>query len=169
MRSHCEDPNDTLAFIKGNASRITTVSLDWVNVAETAFNAMSLNNGVQDGDASNARILTQFMLEKGELNPSLPSPAEALAVMAGSTLLMSAQDSPFYEYFVSSTRQLLSPLTATELLLHDPRSPTNPSFQRQHTSPAVRIWRHRALPTWFPHRPHSGFFHERIRVNILHR
>jgi hypothetical protein len=101
MRSHCEDHDDPLAFIRGNASRVTTVSLDWVNVAETAFNALSLNNGVEDGDASNARILTQFMLSKGELDPSLPSPAEALAVMAGSTLLMSSQDSPFYEYFVS--------------------------------------------------------------------
>jgi hypothetical protein len=102
MRSHCEDANDSLQFIKHNSSRATTISLDWVNVAETAFNALSLNNGVMDGDASNARILTQFMLQDKDLNPNLPSPAEALAVMAGSSLLMSSQDSPFVEFFVGT-------------------------------------------------------------------
>jgi hypothetical protein len=42
------------------------------------------------------------------LNPSLPSPAEALAVMVGCTLLMSAQDSPFVEFW-NYTQTTLSP------------------------------------------------------------
>jgi hypothetical protein len=46
----------------------------------------------------------QFMLQKMELNPALPSPAEALAVMASSTLLMSATDSPFVEFWVRISR-----------------------------------------------------------------
>jgi hypothetical protein len=123
MSSHCEDAADEYAFIKGNSSRETTVSLDWINVAETAFNALSLNNGVVDGDASNARILTQFMLQKGELDPSLPSPAEAIAVLAGSTLLMSSQDSPFVEFYVSildsGTRAML--IKSSELLINNPQ------------------------------------------------
>ena len=103
MASHCDDPNDDMAYIRGNKSRIMTVSSDWFNVASDTMNALSLNNGVTDGDASNARILTQLMLTKKELNPSLPSPAEALAVMTGCSLLMSAVDSPFVEFWVSTS------------------------------------------------------------------
>jgi hypothetical protein len=100
MAANCEDPNDQYAYSKANSSRIETTSLDWFNVGITATNALSLNNGVEDGDAQNARILTQLMLQKGELNPALPSPAEALAVLTSCTLLMSAQDSPFVEFWV---------------------------------------------------------------------
>jgi hypothetical protein len=101
MNSHCEDPHDEMAFIKGNSSRIETTSLDWYNVALNAFNSLSLNNGVTDGMAATARVVTELMLQQRELNPSLPSPAEAIAVMIGSTLISSAQDSPFVEFWVS--------------------------------------------------------------------
>jgi len=101
MSSHCEDPNDEMAYIKGNSSRIETTSLDWYNVATTAFTSLSLGTGVTDGDASNSRLLAELMLQQGELNPALPSPAEALSVMVGSILIMGAQDSPFVEYWVS--------------------------------------------------------------------
>jgi hypothetical protein len=102
MTAHCEDPEDDFAYIRGsgNNSRVLTTSSDWLNVGGEAMNSLSLNNGVTDGNAANARILTQLMLKEKELNPSLPSPAEALAVMTGCTLLMSAQDSPFVEFWV---------------------------------------------------------------------
>jgi hypothetical protein len=99
MSSRCEDPSDELAFERGNSSRATTVSLDWFFVALDSFNSLSLNNGVTDGDAANARILTELVLQQGELNPALPSPAEAISVMMGCTLLMSAEDSPFVEFW----------------------------------------------------------------------
>jgi hypothetical protein len=101
MTAHCEDTDDKMAFIKGNSSRSDTTSLDWFNVGTTAFLSLSLNNGVTDGDASNARTLTELILQENELNPALPSPAEAIAVMAGCTLLMSAEYSPFDMFWVS--------------------------------------------------------------------
>jgi hypothetical protein len=101
MSSHCEDPSDTIAYIRGNSSRVETTSLDWFNVATTAFGSLSLNNGVLDGDASNARLLTELMLQDQGLNPALPSPAEALSVLVASTLIMGALDSPFVEFWVS--------------------------------------------------------------------
>jgi hypothetical protein len=103
LTAHCEDKNDQMAYNKANSSRIETTSLDWYNVATTAFESLSLNNGVTDGNASNARVLTELMLQQGELNPALPSPAEAIAVMIGNTLINGAQDSPFVEFWVSST------------------------------------------------------------------
>lgn len=56
---------------------------------------LSLTAGFSDGNASNARILTQFILTANELNPALPSLAEALAVLSGCTLIESSIDSPF--------------------------------------------------------------------------
>ncbi|KAF2668798.1 hypothetical protein BT63DRAFT_426063 [Microthyrium microscopicum] len=106
MRAHCEDPNDEMAYNRANSSRATTVSLDWINVAETTLNALSLNNGVIDGQASNARLLMQLMLQNMELNPALPSPAEALAVMTSCSLLMSSQDSPFVEFWNYTNTEL---------------------------------------------------------------
>jgi hypothetical protein len=99
MRAHCEDPDDKLQFLRGNESRITTTSFDWYDVGTEAFNSLSLGNGVTDGAAANARLLTQLMLTSSQLNPALPSPAEALSVMVGCTLLMGAQDAPFVEFW----------------------------------------------------------------------
>jgi len=61
---------------------------------------------VTDGNASNARVLTELMLQQGELNPALPSPAEAIAVMIGNTLINGAQDSPFVEFWNYSATSL---------------------------------------------------------------
>lgn len=97
-----------MAFIKKNSSRVETSSLDWYNVGQSALTAMSLNTGVTDGAAANSRLLTQLMLKDKDLNPALPSPAEALAVMIGCTLLMSADGSPFVEFW-NYTVATLSP------------------------------------------------------------
>jgi len=59
---------------------------------------LSLSSGLFDGNASNARLLTQFILtasDHGNLSLAHPSAAEALAVLAGCTLLQSATDAPF--------------------------------------------------------------------------
>jgi hypothetical protein len=108
LKAKCEDPNDPMAYIRGNSSRAETTSLDWYNVGSDALMSMSLNTGVTDGSAANARLLTQLMLKDKDLNPGLPSPAEALAVMIGCTLLMSAQDSPFVEFW-NYTLPVLTP------------------------------------------------------------
>jgi len=79
------------------------VETDWKNIASEWSNALSLNNGITDGRAANARLLTQLIPSTPSLDPSLPSIAEALAVLAGCTLLISAQDAPFIHYWNYST------------------------------------------------------------------
>jgi hypothetical protein len=117
MQAHCNDPQEEMTYIKGNSSRITTVSLDWPNTAGVAITALSLNNGVMDGNASNARLLSELMLQKMELSQALPSPAEALAVLGSASILVSVQDSPFVEFWVSrSARVTAGNLTSVELL-----------------------------------------------------
>lgn len=108
MEAICEDPDDSLAYIRSlsNASYGTAaVSNDWPNIGFDWGNSIALNDGLIDANASNARLLTQLILtapdgpESAELNRALPSPAEALAVLAGCTLLMSTEDAPFVEFW----------------------------------------------------------------------
>lgn len=61
---------------------------------------IALNDGSVDGNGSNSRVLTQLVPKEAKFDPSLPSIAEALAVMTGSTLLQSTKDAPFVQDYV---------------------------------------------------------------------
>jgi hypothetical protein len=84
---------------------------------------LALNDGTVNANGSNARVLTQFVPKLPALDPSLPSIAEALAVMAGSTLLQSTKDAPFVEFFVSA----LFDITNAPIALTYPQNYTAPS------------------------------------------
>jgi hypothetical protein len=78
---------------------------DWKNVALQWATAVNLGDGLVDGQSANARLLTQFIprFDKNtnafSLDPYLPSIAEALAAMAGSTLLASTMGAPFNHFW----------------------------------------------------------------------
>ncbi|CBX98555.1 hypothetical protein LEMA_P077940.1 [Plenodomus lingam JN3] len=79
-----------------SASQGDRVALSgWLDMAFDLLNSISLNNGVFDGDASTARILTQLQLREPVLNQTLPSPAEALASIMMCTVLDLTQNFPF--------------------------------------------------------------------------
>ncbi|KAL8982561.1 MAG: hypothetical protein Q9177_005234 [Variospora cf. flavescens] len=101
MIAHCEDPDDDLAYGKsyGDTTDGVIITKDWATVAGVWGKALSLNAGITDGAASNGRLLTQLIPTTQDLDPSLPSIAEALAVLAGSTLLLSSLDSPFIHFW----------------------------------------------------------------------
>ena len=104
MNAHCEDPGDDLAYHKSDRNATDGVILnDWASVAADWAMALSLNAGISDGLASNARLLSQLIPIQQALDPSLPSIAEALAVLSGSTLLLSSSDSPFIHFWNYST------------------------------------------------------------------
>ncbi|KAI7508871.1 hypothetical protein KC347_g5739 [Hortaea werneckii] len=144
LEAICTDPTepsaDPLQYIKSSPNAPSgndTLVPDWVNIASEWGRSLALNTGIVNANGSNARLLTQLILaassaptsSAGEggglagasasLNPALPSMAEALAVMAGCTLVVSALDSPFtpfwnytlptltpgqYQYFNASIR-----------------------------------------------------------------
>ncbi len=95
---------DHLAYSKTypNATE-GVIQKDWITVAAEWARAISLDAGKADGQSSNARLLTQLIPTEQRLNPSLPSIAEALAVLAGCTLLTSSLDSPFIHFWNYST------------------------------------------------------------------
>ena len=103
LNTNC-DSNNRLAYGKSNPKAPNGMwDRDWVNVASVWGSALSLNAGITDGKASNARLLTQLIPTENKLELSLPSISEALAVLAGCTLLLSSLDSPFIHYWNYST------------------------------------------------------------------
>jgi hypothetical protein len=86
---------------------------NWRDIGFDWSNSLSLNTGIMDADASNSRLLMQLQLTPKDANnadpenldvnlsPLLPSMGEALAVMAGCTLLKSFLDAPFVPFWVS--------------------------------------------------------------------
>ncbi|KAF2105535.1 hypothetical protein BDV96DRAFT_360162 [Lophiotrema nucula] len=117
MEALCENDEDDMTYIKSlsNATKVLDIA-DWRDIGFDWSNSMSLNTGIMDANASNSRLFTQLILQKNnkgeiDLNPALPSPGEALAVMSGCTLLMASQDSPFVEFWNYSVNPLAEPTT----------------------------------------------------------
>ncbi|KAL5044332.1 hypothetical protein BDW71DRAFT_209335 [Aspergillus fruticulosus] len=81
---------------------------DWMNIASEWAFTLSLNAGITDGEAANARLLMQFVPTTRTLNPKLPTLSEALAVLAGNTLLMSSANAPFVPFWNYSDTTTLS-------------------------------------------------------------
>jgi len=120
MEAICEDKTDDLAYIvslQNATSGNFSLSREWPNIAGEWIKSIALNNGIVNGNGSNSRVLNQLVPKKavlGEtgpsLDPSLPSIAEALAVMAGCTLLQSTKDAPFVQFFnYTAPDNILSP------------------------------------------------------------
>ncbi|KAI5210979.1 hypothetical protein E4T38_01564 [Aureobasidium subglaciale] len=104
------DLANKMRYIDSNDKAITgkdTINKDWVYIGTEWANSLSLNAGINDGEASNARLLTELILTTPNLPRDRPSIAEALAVLASSTLLMSWQDAPFTQFWNYSTTTLL--------------------------------------------------------------
>ena len=102
LRAHCikDDPNNRNPYSNSRPEApMGFVETDWRNIASEWSNSLSLNSGITDGKAASARLLTQLIPTTPALDPSLPSIAEALAVLAGCTLLISAQDAPFIHHW----------------------------------------------------------------------
>lgn len=104
LASHCEDPNDDMAYLRSVPDAPTDRSTDWRNLAQEWALAMSMNGGISDSNTSTARLLSELVLtapavDPPKLDPILPSIAEALAVLCGSTLLLGSTSAGFYHYW----------------------------------------------------------------------
>jgi hypothetical protein len=75
--------------------------INWLDMGYDLLNALSLQTGIVDGDASLSRVLTQLQLKSPQLATNLPSPAEALLSMATCTMLDLTQGFPFVSIWVS--------------------------------------------------------------------
>ncbi|KAH0565458.1 hypothetical protein GP486_001139, partial [Trichoglossum hirsutum] len=88
--------NDSAAYINVDPSApIWKTEPGWVEIGHKWGSSLGLNEGVVEGNSTNARSLTELILKKPELNPVLPSMAEALAMLAGCTLIDVTLDTSF--------------------------------------------------------------------------
>ena len=68
---------------------------DWKDVGVEWGTGLSLNAGITDGKSAISRLLSQMIPTTNDFDSQLPSISEALAVLAGCTLVLSSQGSPF--------------------------------------------------------------------------
>ena len=101
--TQCEEPSDPLMYGRTHQEApVGVVNSQWNAIASTWAKALALNDGIRDFNASNARLLTQLIPRSSSLDPSMPTMAEALAVLSGCTLVLSSADAPFDHYWDNS-------------------------------------------------------------------
>ncbi|KAI9036532.1 uncharacterized protein KD926_001743 [Aspergillus affinis] len=111
LSTRCEDSNNPLQLDHRRPSTPDAQwEPDWKNIASEWATSLSLGTGITDSRASNARLLMQLVPTEMKLDPTLPSVAEALAVMAGSTLIMSSTSAPFEPGWNSTEASLATPV-----------------------------------------------------------
>jgi hypothetical protein len=113
-----DDPQNTLPYMQSQPHQdeeplLFIVSPDWKDIASEWINAISLSQGIADGNASGARMLTQMIPPDtaGTMTLSLkmPSIGEALSVLVGCTLLLASSMAPFIHYWNYSETSLVDP------------------------------------------------------------
>ncbi|KAI1341730.1 hypothetical protein F5Y15DRAFT_413658 [Xylariaceae sp. FL0016] len=67
----------------------------WGNLSKSWSNTLNLNGGASNADTSNAKVLSSMILFEPKLSDTLPSMAEALAVLASPTIVDSSLGSSF--------------------------------------------------------------------------
>lgn len=96
---NAHDHPDPDAYVRHMGEGDIGTSWNWKDMVDGWQLAINLNGGVTNNNASNARILTELALTEPRLNDTLPSMAEALAVLVSSTLVIASVDSPFIHYW----------------------------------------------------------------------
>lgn len=91
-----------MIYSKSEPDPPTNIQPDFRDVLTDWVFSMSLNTGITNSNASISRILSQFVVTKPQFNTHLPSIAEALAALAGCTLLIGAESATFKHYWGGS-------------------------------------------------------------------
>lgn len=110
LESHCEDPNDSDSYLHSVVDAPSgMIHPNWSSVGRGWALAVALDGGQKGANSSTTRLLAQFIPDTPTLDSKMPSIAEALAALAGSTLLLSAQDSPFVHHW-NYTTPIIAPV-----------------------------------------------------------
>jgi hypothetical protein len=117
---HCDnDPQNTLPymltqpFLPDGKELLSIVQPNWLDIGTEWIESISLSQGIANGNASIARMLTQTIPPDTNgtmaLLPDMPSIGEAVSVLAACTLLLSSSLSPFVHYWNYSETHLVTP------------------------------------------------------------
>ncbi len=120
MSVECDNSTgNTLSYYSSvKDARIGHWEPDWKDVGSEWLRAVSLNSGIFNSNASNDRLLAQFippyLNATGAdaytyLPNNMPTMGEALAVLAGSTAVLASSTAPFLHYWNYSKTTLEEP------------------------------------------------------------
>lgn len=120
MSVECDkSPGNTLPYVKSVPdARIGYWEPDWKDIGAEWLRAVSLNSGAYNANASNDRILSQFIPpyvngtgpgDSTYLPYNVPTIGEALAVLASSTAVLASSRAPFLHYWNYSLVTLEEP------------------------------------------------------------
>ncbi|OAP61913.1 hypothetical protein AYL99_04116 [Fonsecaea erecta] len=110
-----KSPGNTLPYVKAvKDAVIGNWDADWKDVGSEWLRSLSLTAGINDANASSARLLSQMIPAYSEGQPTfltsdMPTIGEALAVLAGETALLSSSNSPFVHFWNYSVAILDEP------------------------------------------------------------
>ena len=107
LKSNC-DEHDT-SFNQPLSLAQTSTPASWTVLARSWAEAVALNTAKTDTNAAAPRMLSELVLASQASDPKRPSVVEALAVLAGNTLLDSMVDAPFDGSWTYSTPTLEEP------------------------------------------------------------
>lgn len=108
--SDCEPDSNSLRYDKSFPQAPNDLIVpQWSVVALEWAQAVGLGSGINDNNGAAGRQLTQLIPTSQTLNPSLPSLAEAIGVLAGCTLLISSLEAPFDHHWNNSDLALSPP------------------------------------------------------------
>ncbi len=98
---HCDDDEEnTIPYLKCETiAPLEVWEPDWKDVGGQWADALALDNGISDANASVSRMLAQMIPPSLALDPGLPSVGESLGVLGGCTMLVSSQNAPFIHYW----------------------------------------------------------------------
>lgn len=107
LSAHCDkDRENIIPYLKSEPKApIGKAEQNWKDVGSEWSTAIGLNSGALEANSSNARLVTQMIpkfdtaTNTVQLDSSLPSIGEALAVLAGGTLLLSSANAPFIHHW----------------------------------------------------------------------
>jgi hypothetical protein len=104
MRASCENENDNMEYGMVVSGAPVTIAKDWMNVGSGMLSALALGTGISNANASSSRLITQLVTAQPksgvvQRSASMPSISESLAVMAGSSLLLSSIDASFIHFW----------------------------------------------------------------------
>jgi hypothetical protein len=118
MSVECDkSPLNTLPYFKSVPdATIGHWEPDWKDIGAEWLRAVSLTSGVYNANASNARLLTQFIPPYPDpasqatfLPINMPTIGEALAVLAGSTAVLASSHAPFVHFWNYTEPKLEQP------------------------------------------------------------
>jgi hypothetical protein len=126
ISTDCGADNE-FAYTSSAASGVR--SQNWPFVAQTWATALSFGTGISDGMSSNARLLSQLIPSSASVSTTMPTIAEALAVLAGCTALISSVGAPFNQDWTENPDAVPTDLFANPEQQGFPASIRMASFQ----------------------------------------